>query len=112
MEEKVDFPYRPKRNIVIFGQRPAWGKVIKQHLKDVEIICEDTSSKNYERKISEADLVWIHLKVSHSFYGKVLKSCRKYKIEVKHFYRQGGKSCAREVYNYEEKGEYINYLTK
>jgi hypothetical protein len=108
-EQDTIFPYKVKRKIVIFGQRPAWSKQIKQCLIDVVIIDKD-DKRNYDSIIENADIIWIHNQLSHNYYNKILKSTRKYKKEVKYFCFKGGQSCAKQIVDYEEKGEYINYL--
>ena len=110
MKKNNIFPYKPKRKIVVFGQRDAWYKGIKSCLTEVKIICDKDSNRKYESIIKNADIVWIHCKVSHSFYEKINKAAKKLNKPLYYFRGLGGENCAMEIYNLEEKGEYINYL--
>lgn len=110
MEKENYFPYKPKRKIVVFGQREAWFKGIKECLIDVEIVCDKNSSKNYENLIKKSDVVWIHRKMSHSLFGKINKTAKKLNKPILYFRGLGGENCAKQIYNFEEKGEYISCL--
>lgn len=110
MKKDNIFPYKPKRNIVVFGQREAWYKGIKQCLLDVKIICDKDSNKNYKNIIKNADIVWIHTKMSHSFYNKINKTTKKLNKPIFYLRGLGGMESAMQIYNLEEKGEYTNYL--
>ena len=112
MQEANIFPYKPKRKIVVFCQREAWYKGIKPYLVDVEIICHKNTNKKYESIIQKADIVWVHDKMSHSFFDKINKTTKKLNKPLLYFRGKGGKNGAIQIYNYEEKGEYINsYLS-
>lgn len=110
MTVEKTFPYKPKRKIVIFGQREAWFKGIKDCLIDVEIVCDKDSNRNYTNLIKRADIVWIHPKISHSLFGKINKTAKKLNKPLLYFRGKGGENCAKQIYNFEEKGEYISYL--
>ena len=111
MDENIVFPYKPKRKIVVFGQREAWCKGIKPCLINVEIICHKNSNKKYDSIIEKADVVWVHSEMSHSFFNKINKTTKKYNKQLLYLRGRGGKNSAEQIYLFEEKGEYINYLT-
>ena len=102
------FPYKPKRKIVVFGQRDAWYKEIKQCLVDVKIVCDKDSNRKYESIIDSADLVWIHRKMSHSLYGKIKETAKKLNKPLLYLRGEGGQNSAMQIFEFEEKGIYIN----
>ena len=108
MNKAEIFPYKPKRNIVVFGQRDAWYKGIKQCLINVKIVCDPVSNRNYESFIKKADVVWVHPKMSHSLFNKIKAIAKKLDKPFLYLDGRGGENSAVQIYNFEEKGEYNN----
>lgn len=108
-EKAKIFPYEPRKKIVIFGGSTAWAKEMKRLLKNVDIINVD-SKRTYKNLIEKAEVVWIHIFISHNYQGKILSIARKNKKDIKFLNKPGCQSSAKQVYDYEVHGIYDNYL--
>ena len=98
------FPYKPIRNICVFGGHIAWKKDIKQYFKNLIIINDEDKKSNYENIIINSDIIWIeHQAISHSLFNKVLKIARKHNKEVHYFNKKGAKTCAKIIIDFERK---------
>jgi hypothetical protein len=108
LEQTKGFPYKSKRNILVFGTNLKWLKTLNQYVIDITYY-EETSKSDYSAKLRSADVIWYHPKIKkHANQDKLLKMVRKHKKDLKYFNFKGPKECAKEIILYEEEGKYIS----
>ena len=62
LEQAKEFPYKSKRNILVFGTNSKWLKTLNQYVVDITYY-EETSKSDYSAKLRNADVIWYHPKI-------------------------------------------------
>lgn len=92
----IQFPYKTKHKITVFGGHPDFIKKIKQFLPDVRFIPYSKSPNT--NVIKSSDIIWIQNRaLCHATFKVVIENARQSNILVKYFSQSSARECAKEL---------------
>lgn len=92
----IKYPYKVKRNVIVFGGHETWSKAIKLLFENVKFVNKDTLPNS--DMIKNADIVWVQPNsIGHSKYYKILDVVRTYRIPLRYFTFASANKCAEQI---------------
>jgi hypothetical protein len=96
-EDKIVFPVRSNRKVVIYGGHATWAAPMRQRFPDCTFLY-DRESYNYSAASTADIIIFQPNAISHSSYGSVKSIAEKSGITVHYFEKAGVENCSRQLY--------------
>ena len=92
-ETEIQFPWRTRRRIVVFGGHPSWLREIRDRLPDVRFI--QHTQRPDANTVRNADEIWFQANaLSHSLFHTVMNLAEGRNIPIRYFCHASAQKCA------------------
>ena len=97
-----EYPYEPKKRIVVFGGHDTFLKVIKPMLPSVKYVDARMKQSFNPALVKNADIVLVQTNcISHRQFYNVVREAKKHNKKIKYFKYASAKKCADQVVAYD-----------